>query len=243
MNTDINWQIEFHDSLPSTNDYCIKQAELNSHINLAISAKKQTKAKGSRGRQWYEPNGNLALSFLFWPPNFNGHKYCWIPFVASLALYDTILPLCKKNLVIKWPNDLLYNQKKLAGILIENSIDYPGIIRWVVIGLGVNIYEAPILKDKETTCIKDFTSEPPSIIELTKTIKNHLSKWLQFLIEGYEPLIRSTWLKYSIPIGTFINVKTNVENLKGIYQGIDDRGNLLLKTQADLKKLSVAQIF
>ncbi|MDI2090371.1 biotin--[acetyl-CoA-carboxylase] ligase [Commensalibacter oyaizuii] len=244
MDNYITWQVEHYPTLPSTNDYCIEQARLDNRSNLAVLADSQTTPRGSRGRQWVEPTGNLALSFLYWP-SFSIKKVHWVPFVASLALYDAVINLCgnQHELCIKWPNDLLFNNKKIAGILIESHIEYPCHLKWLVLGFGVNIFSAPLLSDRVVGCLKDFIVDPPTPKQLAEHVGVSLSYWLQCLSSEKESLIRDEWSKRSIKIGTPLVVTIANNQYQGVYNGIDEKGFLLLKTPTKMEHISAGEVF
>lgn len=237
------WQIEHHSILPSTNDYCIEQAELGRKENLAVLADAQTAPRASRGRKWIEPKGNLNFSLLYWP-QLPVKKPNWFPFVAALALYDAIYNLCDNshNLSIKWPNDLLFGNKKVGGILIERSINVPTCFEWIVIGFGVNVYSTPSL-NREISCLREFSTYIPSTSFLSQKITEFFDYWLQYLNNGYEYKIRQAWLKRSLPLHTPLTVAFGNNRWDGIYYGINEEGLLILKTQdGDLKEFSVGEV-
>lgn len=245
MDNSIIWQVEHYPTLPSTNDYCVEQAKLGSKLNLAVLADSQTAPRGSRGRSWIEPTGNLALSFLYWPL-FSVKKVVWVPFIAALALYDAVDELCGScpDLYIKWPNDLLFKNKKIAGILIESHVEYPDILKWLVLGFGLNIYSAPKVEGKELACLKDFVKEePPQADRFAKKIEECLTYWIRCLVQDKENYIRDSWLKRSLPLNTSLIVNQGNCSYKGIYKGIDQKGFLLLQTPTTLESFSAGELF
>ncbi|CAI3933105.1 biotin--[acetyl-CoA-carboxylase] ligase [Commensalibacter communis] len=245
MDNKITWQVEHYPTLPSTNDYCIEQARLKEKINLAVLTDSQTAPRGSRGREWVEPTGNLALSFLYWP-SFSVEKIGWVPFISSLALFDAVTELCGtySDLYIKWPNDLLFQNKKIAGILIESHVEYPNVLEWFVIGIGLNICSAPMVEGRELGCLKDFVSdELPSPLLIADKIRQYLSYWISRLDQGQEQFIRESWLQKGLPLGRSLTVTSGNEKYIGIYKGIDEKGFLLLQTETSLKQLSAGELF
>ena len=102
-----------------------------------IMARKQTAAKGRRGRAWSMPPGNFAASFA-WRPGGDPARMALRSFTASLALHDVLTAMGAAGLSLKWPNDVLLNERKLAGILLEAP--QPGLL---ILGIGVNLTAAP----------------------------------------------------------------------------------------------------
>ncbi|MDI2113515.1 biotin--[acetyl-CoA-carboxylase] ligase [Commensalibacter nepenthis] len=245
MDNKITWQVEHYPTLPSTNDYCIEQARLKKKTNLAVLTDSQTAPRGSRGREWIEPTGNLALSFLYWP-SFSVEKVGWLPFISSLALFDAVTELCGSysDLRIKWPNDLLFQNKKIAGILIESHVEYPDILEWLVIGIGLNICFAPVVVGREIGCLRDFIGgDLPSSSLVAQKISEYLAFWIDCLCQGKEALIRKSWLKKGLPLGSSLTVTSGNKKYIGIYKGIDEKGFLLLQTETELKHLSAGELF
>lgn len=237
------WKYEHYSTLSSTNDYCIEIAKLGHKTNLAVLADVQTKARGSRGRKWIEQKGNLAFSLLYWPENKN-FKNNWIAFVAALALYDAIQFFVHsgQDLIIKWPNDLLYQGKKIAGILVESNLSTSNYLEWLVIGFGVNIETIPQI-DRAVGCIRDIIPNPPSAYALSKKIIDFFEYWTGALLNHKEAIIREAWLKKSVPLYSSLSIHIGGKVWKGNYCGIDEHGLLLLQIEKELKHFSTGEIF
>ena len=126
-----------YDEVGSTNDEALRLSKnLTPKQKLVITAHRQTKGRGRRGRNWISLDGNLFMSQLFnWPQKESGA----MPFIASLSVLNTILKISPHAQVeLKWPNDVLLNNCKVSGILLER-----GEKDAIVIGIGVNIKYAP----------------------------------------------------------------------------------------------------
>ncbi|MCF6214427.1 MAG: biotin--[acetyl-CoA-carboxylase] ligase [Flavobacteriaceae bacterium] len=127
-------------AINSTNSYLkewSKEKEL-SHATVVV-AKKQTLGRGEMGSEWLSESGkNLTFSILFRFSNFSISNQFYLNCAVSLSLYDSLLPIIGKNLTIKWPNDIMSANKKLGGILIENTVK-SGFIKQSVIGIGLNV--------------------------------------------------------------------------------------------------------
>jgi BirA family biotin operon repressor/biotin-[acetyl-CoA-carboxylase] ligase len=137
-----NWRIEAFDELASTSDYCITRAKAGEPEGLAILAARQTAARGSRGRAWTAPEGNLNLSILLRPsiPAANSGIF---PLTAGLAAAEAVNAFLPPGVAItlKWPNDLILAGHKLGGILIDAAPN-GAKLDWLVIGIGVNLRNA-----------------------------------------------------------------------------------------------------
>ncbi len=237
------WKFEHYSTLSSTNDYCIEIARLGNKTDLAVLADSQSSPRGSRGRKWIEPQGNLAFSLLYWPRSSN-IKLNWIPFVAALSLYDAVRFYSKVDheLFIKWPNDLLYKNRKIGGILIESNISKTSHLEWLVMGFGVNINSYPDL-NRKLGCLKDFVTKPPLAKELSKKIIYYFDYWINFLTNDQEKIIREAWIEKSIPLNSKLTVNLQQNSWEGIYCGIDEHGLLLLQTVKEMRSFSTGEVF
>ncbi|WP_159636983.1 biotin--[acetyl-CoA-carboxylase] ligase [Sphingobacterium composti Ten et al. 2007 non Yoo et al. 2007] len=179
------------EELPSTNDYL---KELLSKFKpleqfTVIMAKNQTAGKGQRGNTWNsEPDSNLTASFLISPEKLEISNQFSLTVLASLAVYDTLKTLGFQKLSIKWPNDIMIENKKVAGILIENKIAGT-YINHSIIGIGINVYQKQFPKDisaKTSSLIlekQDFNIE---ILQIVKIIQKKLAEYSAFYLQNIE---------------------------------------------------------
>ncbi len=132
------------DTVGSTNDEAKALARAGAAPGTLVWATEQTAGRGRRGRAWLSPPGNLYLSLVLRPDGAPS-RAAQLGFVAALGLGDALAPLLGPALPLsyKWPNDLLVNGKKLAGILLESETSAAGGVDFVVIGIGVNIRSMP----------------------------------------------------------------------------------------------------
>lgn len=129
----------------STNTYTSKMAAMLPS-GTVIHTYCQTEGRGQRGNSWEsEPNKNLAFSFLLKQPNVKPSQQFFISEAASLAIVDALNDITD-GIAIKWPNDIYYNDKKLAGILIEHSLN-SSAINQTIIGVGLNVNQTTFLSD------------------------------------------------------------------------------------------------
>ncbi len=146
------------DSIESTMEAA--RSEASGYDFLLITADVQTQGRGTRGRSWHSPVGNVYLTLAahrkFLPPS----RLKLFPLEAGLALWDTaaacIAPENRLRLRLKWPNDLLWEGRKVAGMLLETTGDH------VLIGLGINVVEAPLVSDGGTAsaCLIEAGADP-----------------------------------------------------------------------------------
>jgi len=211
------WRVQTHHTLASTQDAAITAAHTGDPGRLAILAETQTAGRGSRGRAWSAPPGNLNLSILLRPPSPMpiGH---W-PLLAGIALHDALAPYAE-NLMLKWPNDLLLGGAKLGGILIDASLDPNGAPAWVVIGIGANLAAAPHIPGRETTCLPAPAPLPSAIAaRILAAIDHHAA--------GTD--IRSEWLRRAHKPGTELDIRTSIRHNRGVFETITASGALVLR--------------
>lgn len=191
-----------------------------------LVAERQTAGRGRQGRSWFDGYGNFMGSTAIHLAASDPAAHT-LTLVASLALYEAILPLLPDPaaLTLKWPNDLMLCGAKLSGILLEREG------QTVVLGIGVNLAAAPDLPDRRTASLADFGPAPDR--ELFATIlaghfSRELERWRQF---GVEP-IRSRWLAVAHPVGSPIAVHDgSCEALAGEFAGLSPEGSLLLRLE------------
>lgn len=203
-------------SVGSTNDHAKQLARSGYPAFTAVWAHEQTAGKGRQGNRWTSVPGNLYLSILLRHAA-TAAQNGQLSFLAAVALADTVKEFMTKPgmIALKWPNDLLLNGKKAAGILLEAEED------WVVMGIGVNVVGAP----DGAASLGDFGAETESGQVLEKLIirvKDLYDLWVK---SGFAP-IREQWLHYAHNIGMTIQVRMPNETFSGKFLGIDDAGAL-----------------
>ncbi|QDH16204.1 biotin--[acetyl-CoA-carboxylase] ligase [Swingsia samuiensis] len=223
------WRFEVYETLGSTSDLCKKKADEGSKDKLAIQALLQTSGRGTRGRSWEDAGQNLAISFLFHPKNLNEFIKA-IPFLAAVSIYETVKSffLFKEDISsvsLKWPNDLLINGAKAAGILIESGayLSDP----WVVVGIGVNLQQAPAIEGRRLAALAEVMT-PPDPIVFGEQLGKKLEEWEGLWEEKGFSFIRSSWLERAHPLGCHLAVKRDELYITGKFSGLDQQGRLLL---------------
>ena len=211
------WRLQRHARLNSTQDRAIAAAQAGDEGRLAVLADEQTAGRGSRGRSWIAPAGNLNLSLMLRPHQQSPDPGYWA-MLAGVALHSALAPYAE-GLTLKWPNDVLLNGAKLGGILIDSSVSSNGHLGWVVIGIGANLAHAPLCAHRPTACLPAPAPSPDRIAAAG--------------IEAYDYWanadLRSAWLARAHPLGTAIDVVTQHRRLQGRFAGLTARGELLLE--------------
>ena len=191
-----------------------------------LVADRQSAGRGRQGREWFDGAGNFMGSTVVHRGEMDPPAST-LALMTGLAVYESILPLCPDPLALKlkWPNDLMLGDAKLCGILLE------GEGGTVVIGIGVNLVQAPQLPDRKTVALADVTT-PPSrdafASRLAQAFETELERWRTF---GIEPLIRR-WTAAGTPEGTALSVhEPGGEKVQGRFAGLDPAGNMRLRLE------------
>ena len=222
------WRLAIHDSLGSTSDLCRARATAGEAAGLAVMARRQEQGRGSHGRAWSSPPGNLYLSVLLRPGGPLAEGGLW-SLLAAVVLAETVEPHLPDPaaLRLKWPNDLLLNGRKLAGILLDSTADSAGQLGSLVIGFGLNLAAAPDLPDREAASLAEIAPPPPPE-EAANALLARLTHWCaRQAAEGFAP-VRAAWLARAPIPGTPLRFRQGSRDLAGTFAGISPDGALLL---------------
>jgi BirA family biotin operon repressor/biotin-[acetyl-CoA-carboxylase] ligase len=228
----------YSEEVDSTNSFLMNKGNKYNQNGTVLLAEKQFKGKGRKDRTWYSAKDqNLTFSILL-----NGKKYLnenshMINFSASLAVALSIENLFQLKVDLKWPNDVLVNGKKTAGILLE-SASKGNKLEKIVVGIGLNV--------NQTFFQGNFNLEPTSLKLELKQIVNR-ENLLAEVLNNFEEILEKTndetrwllndWRAHCSMIGDKISVKDG-DNIKyGIFEDIDDKGYLLLKNDNKVEKI------
>ncbi len=209
-----------------------------------IMARRQTAARGRRGRAWQNPPGNFAAT-LIWQPDATPAEAALRTFTASNALYAALVAkVPKAQLSLKWPNDVLLSGGKVAGILLESS-GAAERLDWLAVGFGVNLVEAPKgLHDAQVppACLRDagidFAAE-----DLLARLAGAMSEGEALLEEeGFGP-VRDAWLSRAARLGGTLTARTGTDEITGIFETVDEVGRLVLRTPAGQVAIPAGDVF
>jgi BirA family biotin operon repressor/biotin-[acetyl-CoA-carboxylase] ligase len=213
------------DSIDSTNAEALRLARAGERGPLWITARNQSAGRGRRGRSWVSEPGNLHATLLLADPAPREHLPD-LSLVAALALHDAIagrIPGLAARVALKWPNDLLIDRNKFAGILVEGE----GMA--VAVGIGVNCTHHPAHTDFPATDLATagVRISPESVFDrLSASIITRLAQWDRGAAFA---AIRADWLSRAAGIGKPIRVKSGEGELSGVFEGIDSAGRLVVR--------------
>ncbi|MCM2560876.1 biotin--[acetyl-CoA-carboxylase] ligase [Lutimaribacter sp. EGI FJ00015] len=214
-----------------------------------ILAHRQTAGRGRRGRPWRDPVGNFAATLVLRPKGRPDHV-ALLSFVAALALHDACSTVTGQpaRFALKWPNDVLLNGGKLAGILLESMGGTGGGVAHLAIGIGVNLRDVPTQATVEPQALRPVSLLSETGVAITpddfldQLAPAFAQRRAQFDTYGFAP-IREAWLARAARLGAPIIARTLRDTLEGTFETIDDRGNLVLLTAQGRAAIPAAEIF
>ncbi|TNF22991.1 MAG: biotin--[acetyl-CoA-carboxylase] ligase [Rhodobacteraceae bacterium] len=205
---------------------------------------RQTAGKGRRGRPWSDPEGNFAATLVLPAPG-APMQAALRSFVAALALCEAFVAVTGRaeSFALKWPNDVLLNGGKVAGILLEGL---PGGA--LAIGIGVNLAQAPQVSDLESRALRPVSllSETGAMVTpedfLTPLAAAFARHEASFATYGFAP-IRAAWLARAARLGEVITARTGKSETTGTFRDVDATGNLVLQTAGGRVAIPAADVY
>ncbi len=230
----------FHfQELESTMDQAKLLAKSNApHLSVVI-AENQTLGRGRLNRKWFSSNGGLWFTLILKPqiPPILSYIY---NFAASLCLSRTLNRLFDFDVKVKWPNDLLLNGQKLAGLLSEMETK-GDMAEFVNIGIGLNINNEPRQYEPKAVSIKDILNREVSRRLILKTFLSDFEDQIQTI--DCKTII-GLWKKQTSTIGSRVRIETNREVFEGLAVDVDETGALIIQDKTgEIKKIIYGDCF
>ena len=211
-----------------------------------IMARRQTGPRGRRGVAWSMPEGNFAATYVM-KPRGNPATAALRSFLAANALFETLaLSVDRTRLGQKWPNDVLLDGGKVAGILLESTGRAGGAVDWLAIGFGVNLVAVP--HDVERTdfppvSVAGVGGDAPDLDQFLSTLASHYAtEELLFEEMGFGQ-IRESWLRNATRLGEVITARTGRDEVTGVFETVDEAGQLVLRTPHGERRIAAAEVF
>jgi len=232
----IGKEIYYFPELKSTNimakEKALHRAEGINEGTLII-AERQSAGKGRLGREWFSPAGGTWFSIILYP-QLSPSYISRITLMTAVALVKAIKICTQIKSQIKWPNDILVNEKKVCGILTEMSAELD-IINWVVVGIGVNVnikqQEFPEDIRERTTSLKEVLGKKVLRVKLAQVFLQEFEKYYEILKRREFSFILKEWKLYSYTLGKKIRVDIGEKIITGEAMDINESGALILKKE------------
>lgn len=204
-----NYKLVSFDKIPSTQTYALNLiAEGHAQDHLVIMAEAQSSGRGRYKRPWVSHHGNLYVSFIYEIED----RDITLSYRIAVAIAETLISI-GVNPMIKWPNDILIDGKKVSGTLTE----YSG--KFVVIGIGINIKSNPTVENYETTKLENYADVPKQ--DLLKRLMKNLDKWRRADFVD----VRARWMELAIGLNGVVKYRGE----KVDFIGINENGALVLR--------------
>ena len=237
----------YFDSIDSTQNQALKMATEPTNDGALIVASKQTGGKGRSGRKWISPKGGIWISIIL-QPKFDISITTLFPIASALAVSKALEKTMSISPELKWPNDLTLNGKKIAGMLVDVSLE-SNQIENMVLGVGINF-------DIEAKKVEKLLKDTPNFygvaslngrkkikpVELVQAFLAELEKIYESLNSKHTKKIISEWTKRSSTIGKKIEMNTIDETIKGRAVKIDEDGALIVDTGDKLQRVIAGDI-
>ena len=241
-------QAYYFDSIDSTQNQALKMADEQKNDGAIIIAEKQTGGKGRSGRKWISPKGGIWLSIIL-HPKFDISITTLFPIASSLALSYAIEKTCNVSPSLKWPNDLTVNGKKLAGMLVDVSMQ-SNRIESLVLGVGINfnVNVKEIEKELKNTLnyygIASLSEQKNKVtgVELVQSFLLELEKIYELLNTKQTKKIIAEWTKRSSTIGKNVELDTRDGKIKGKATKIDEDGALVISHNNKISRIIAGDI-
>jgi BirA family biotin operon repressor/biotin-[acetyl-CoA-carboxylase] ligase len=222
-----------YESTDSTNQRAQEIAERDGEDGTVFIAEEQTSGKGRLGRQWTSPPGVNLYASLLLRPVISPLDAPKLTFVAALAVVEAVASLTGLQATVKWPNDVLLNGRKLAGVLSEMRAESDRV-HYVILGVGVNLNmsreQFPSDLRYPATSLRIETGQPVSrsgfVRQFLERFEEH---YFRFLQEGFD-VIRPDWDRLCDLVGRRVRVDMETESLSGEAIGLDEDGSLLVRS-------------
>jgi BirA family biotin operon repressor/biotin-[acetyl-CoA-carboxylase] ligase len=229
----IGRKIYYFDSVSSTMDIAMQLGLKNSTEGTLVLTESQTKGRGRLGREWFSPRYKGIYLSLILKPKILLNQAPILTLMASVSICEAIKEIAALEAQIKWPNDILMHQKKLGGILTEINAEMDGI-RFIVIGIGLNVNNDKKALINGATSLKEQKKEGINRIELLQEILRAIEKnYLTFQEKGAQSII-DKWRDYNITLGKRVKIYSHKKHIEGQAVDIDTDGSLLLRSDSGL---------
>ncbi len=247
----INWLEKYtlhsYDVLGSTNMEAKNLIKHNINGNHIIWAISQTNGYGKMSRKWESVSGDLTFSLII-EHDYPAMLIYNLIFIAAISLREVIGNIFEgqkitKDIRIKWPNDIMVDGEKIAGIMIEN-LKSPLGKNFAVIGIGLNILSSPANSNLVFTSLNEYNIQDIDLSTIMKDIVVNFEQYKMVWAKNGLGPIRSIWTDNAYGIGSEISVNNGKSKISGIFTGINNAGSINLLTDSGLTvAVSIGEVF
>ena len=231
------------DAVDSTSDEVARRASAGAGEGLLVWARRQRRGRGRGDRRWHSPPGNLYCSLLLRPRR-DPAGAAELVFAAAVAVRECVAALVAREarVLCKWPNDVLVDGRKTAGVLLEARAE-DGVAH-VVVGIGINVVDHPDEALHPATHIAAHARQRVGAAAVLERLAPALLEWREvWLRRGFAP-IREAWLAHAAGLGETVTARLPERELTGRFVALDERGALVLRTAGGaIHRVTVGDVF
>ncbi len=234
-------QILYHPQLLSTNEEARRLAMAGESEGTVVVAETQTAGRGRRGRRWLDVPGQCLLFSILLRPDADASSWPLLSLGIAVAAAGSTGDHCHLNVATKWPNDLLVNQRKVGGILLEAGPEF------VVAGLGLNV-GGPVkrLQDQipqPVTTLEEECGHPVSREEVLVALLEKIDQIYSQFQAGQAAAIIAAYKELDCTLGKYVMVEGGDEKVRGWAADIGPRGTLIIQTDVGPREIAAGDVY
>ncbi len=238
----IGRNIYYYQTLDSTNSLAKRLAQEGATEGSLIIAEEQSGGRGRHGRRWISPKGASILASIILRPNILPHQVTQLAILGAVSVADSITQVTGMKAELRWPNEVLLNNKRVAGILTEFGAELDEV-NFVILGIGINVNfaltEFPEVAD-EATSLSTETGGRVSRVELLQILLEQIENNYGLLKEGKFHQICQRWNALCWNLGKWVQATSVDSRQGGILKGIDDSGCLIMVRTDGEKRIAMS---
>ena len=226
----LKFKVYYVESCESTQDLAEALAKQGVSEGTIVLAEEMNKGRGRMNRQWIAEKGGLWFTLILRPRNPRGLQL--LSLIAGLAVVRGIESLLGVKAKLKWPNDVLYDERKLAGILVEGRVE-ADIVKYILLGIGLNVNNKLPAELKDTAItLKEITGKFIPRIPVLRSILLWIDKYYDMFTRRLYDRILEEWKRYSTTIGRKVRAYTiGGDVVEGIAEDIANDGSLIIRLE------------
>jgi len=235
MGANSKWNIIRFEAVASTNDYLHQLIDSGQADNLTVViANHQTKGRGHGDNSWESEEGlNLTCSLLYLPKGIAADLQFCISQAISIGLVKLLEETTSRKFIVKWPNDIFYGDKKVAGILIENTI-IGNMVQASIIGIGLNVNQVVFRSSAPNPIsIRQIINKPVDLNMLFDELLRSVSFYFEMLDSSKFEAIHTSYLDKLYRLNEWYNFESDAGRFRGMIIGISDYGELIIKNERE----------
>jgi BirA family biotin operon repressor/biotin-[acetyl-CoA-carboxylase] ligase len=236
------WPVHVYDSIDSTNAEALRKVDAGAQAPFLVTAERQTAGRGRRGRKWVSPFAQNVYYSLVLRIEGGMRQIEGLSLVTGLAVMHALQEAGVTKAGLKWPNDVLVADRKIAGILLELVGD-PADVCHVVLGIGINVnMQVNTEVDQQWTSVQLQTSSAVNRNRLVASLNNHLQLLLERHRTGGFEALQSEWEQHHLWQGRAVSLIAGTQRIDGQVLGVDRQGALRLKVGNEEKSYSGGEL-